>query len=1010
MSVAGHHHRDSIGSTASLAIYQRHIDASTAKYTSKLDGSIQNLARVRLEAGRTRGSHEGASEVARRLGEDKHVFALLEKCFIESPTTEKGIERFAAEMKIKLTTAWKGYYPGKEKQLDEKIDKVIHHLVTHAGSSATKIERRANGFKEAAGAIREKGVVVVANEHRQIFDAGLKGLEDRVLNLIKDRSQGRSLETSKLVAALYQGYGEEFLQSGGPLVKLHDAFCKSQMRAANPREIQFMMVRNLASRLAEEKGYSSEDANRKAYHITQKLYELSKTEIADHLDHITGYLEAADVSPDYVKQQIALHPKPELATILSAPAADKALQQARLREAKGNLQLATRVDSRLSTALQNIPKGTSSSAIADKLDSFLLREMIRSSLASTGDIEGGYDRSRLLNDLSAGFYARFISNEDSVLRRLIPQGEKSLDSKLAKVGEAILASIDQRFSDDELKILLKERQALNGLPAELAALGAPERQQIVRYGLERAVESRKSYEAAWQLFEEKVDQHMTRKKGTNSYKSSEDTIKDIFADPESQDIGERLVRGYYETSDKKSSNSFQMECFHRFQGILARKDEDYYFRNAQEPEKGKTKPQDLFKEMMKKLGVSDPKTLDTESCGLGKKGSLSDFERFRQEAIRSDLAPWLLSRVSSEIIEEALDHFQAVEAPRVPMTSDPAAREFNASVWADYGAEREARFVRAGSTVSSLTGTGEEDDFEAEDHVSVADERRSVHTVKIDATSDRHVEGLANQTLSKAAEDRPGSERHSATLRRGSVGGSRPGSQRSASPDSVASEVVKEEVTVKAAVIRPAAPPPPPLSAPVGKPGASTGRPVAPPPPPPVAESSVAPQPPIPNDGPSNPDAKALNTPFPPPPPPPVGKPSIPPPPLGQPGAPEGQTVAPTTVPRMGLASGLADTIKAGTTLKTVSKEDTTPPKPVDPRNAMLAGIKDGVVKLKSAQERKSTEPKVSSQVEQTGGGLLGLMASEMSKRRFNMGEVENDSDSDSDSGWSDDEDDKSVN
>lgn len=697
MSIADSSRGGSVPSMA-LAASTGRAGGGKHQYLTKLDRSIEQLAKITLGGGATGKGHESASNVAKRLGEAGHVFSLLERCLIETKTTEEGLILFRTQMAERLKESWKGHYAGKPERLQAKVDEVIHTLMTNAGPYTEKLARRAGGFKEALIEVGSKGLEAVANENEVVLKAFTRNLEDRILAIMRHRSEGSSMETTRLVSALYEGYGASEIAKGGPIARLHKLLCKSEMREANPRELQFLLIRNLAERFHKEKGYKPEDANRKAFHIVQELFERGKSETAAQLDYIHGYIEAVGVNPGYIQHQRDLRLSAPVGALLAVEPAGAVAQAAQHFEALSRLRRDDSLDAGLRTALSGLSSGTSSAAIVDKIvaNPELVRGLILTCIANADVMGGAKDpvRGQLLSVIEVGFSRRFIEDDSSVLRSVITAGRKPIQEKLAKVCEALTDHIKSKMSDEELLDYYKQVASLRD-GAE-AVLSEADRAALSRGALDRGVSRSQQYEKDWASLETLVDNYMNKKSGGSSYQSSDVVMAAIFGD--TPELGQRLVKGYYSISDDTNPTAFQLEFYHRMQAILARKDEAYYFRGS-DKEAGNRKTKDLFSEFMKHLGVTSLDTLAQVPFEVGATRHLSAYEVARREALRENM----MGKASCAVIVEARAYFDA----QLKGKPTEARRGFDEGVLGEYGVSFDPGFmlVRSDSRLS-LASTG----------------------------------------------------------------------------------------------------------------------------------------------------------------------------------------------------------------------------------------------------------------------------------------------------------------
>jgi hypothetical protein len=286
--------------------------------------------------------------------------------------------------------------------------------------------------------------------------------------------------------------------------------------------------------------------------------------------------------------------------------------------------------------------------------------------------------------IAGGFRSHFVDDGASVLRSVITAGRKPIEEKLGKVGESFMEYVTSKFSDEELLDMYKEVKSLNS--AAEKSLTAEDRVSLEKWALDQGVAKAQGYEAAWAGLEALIDRYMN-KKSRGSYQSAEVVMAAVFGD--SPEIGAELVGGYYGVSDETSPQAFQLEFYHRMQGILARKDEDYYFRGS-DTEAGNRKTKDLFSEFMKKLGVNDLSTLANVPYAVGATRHLSKYEGLRRTALREKA----VAKVPARHVEEVRRYIAAQEMARASVATDAGSMiGFDTSVLGEYGFSAEPRFV-----------------------------------------------------------------------------------------------------------------------------------------------------------------------------------------------------------------------------------------------------------------------------------------------------------------------------
>lgn len=613
-----------IGTSASPDM-SAHFAAAERKYDKRLEDGIAKIRSMAIQGGRTGAGHESTDSVAKRIVEEGHVFCLLEKCLIRSSNFLEGIDLFSTEMKAALKEAWRSHYANPA-DLDSKVDKVVAKLVATQSQRADWLSRRVQGYKDARAMASSGSIARRCDGYERNCEVASKRLCDRLMSVARHRSDGASAETSRLVQIALSLYSPEENKMGSPFFQIWDQHCKAHLTAANPRDVVFDLAGQLAERLHNEKGYTVEDATRKAFHIVQRIVDGSKAEIAAHFSYMEGFLQSLGLSRRFIETQKGLLFAPDHARLMEASTPSDELLAGYKGNVRATLSQGAQLMERYGVAFDRVAEGESTKNLLKRFDDSMTRDTISLCLASAPTLPTEYDRTAVLAAISAGFTARLVDMPNTLKDKVKPRAS-SAEEKMGKLRDAFAADIVAKLPDSELRSLYQQMRPLRGYVAR--ALEPTQQQQIERYKFDRALEAHDAHESAWQQFGEVIDRVLQKKAGSEAYLSSHETLE------VAQRGGfpmESLVQRFYALNGKSDPAAFRLEFVSRMQRILRHKDEQYYF--ISNPDKAREKIDDLYKDFMTRLGVTDLRVLETPTFSfVGRGKEVSNFENIRREAV-----------------------------------------------------------------------------------------------------------------------------------------------------------------------------------------------------------------------------------------------------------------------------------------------------------------------------------------------------------------------------------------
>lgn len=311
----------STGSSITRSVIARemgpHFEDVRRHHIGELDGRIAEISKTPLTNGKRGG--DTPSSIAGRLADDAHVFSLLEKCLIETRSPDDGRAVFMKQLKDYLKAAWASTLSGPA--LDDRVTQVVDHLMREYSTQTGLAQQRVEGFKQAQALTTPKAIVEASVQNEERLEVTQTRLCRELMNLVTHRTAGTSLKTEKLVAQTLARYSSAEMASGSPFVQMWESYSKSHGKEASVYEVGHVLMRNIAKQLQTDKGYSEEDALRKAYHIVHEIIKLAEPERATKIGVVQGYVKALGPISTDVKLLVELAKGKRLPNVESMPSA-----------------------------------------------------------------------------------------------------------------------------------------------------------------------------------------------------------------------------------------------------------------------------------------------------------------------------------------------------------------------------------------------------------------------------------------------------------------------------------------------------------------------------------------------------------------------------------------------------------------------------------------------------------------------------------------------------------------
>lgn len=311
--------RASVGSVAQT-------EEVKAKYKSGLDQRIAGIgSHIEEQAAQLKSSKDFKTHFASKLVEDPSVLALLEKCHLETSDPAQAQAQFRSSILTHVQGAVGALTHKNEAERQVKIDQTMNELMH-------KLEPHLQGVRDGAQKTSQLERFC-SNAHATEMSIR-ESLTGFIARRIEHRNDGRSTESSKLADEFCGDYkrltGDK---KSEPFLDLWRAHCQASGKMVKPEELKAELFNGLSKQLAEEKGYTPEDANRKAWHLLEGITTPAKAAIASEETYLSGFVFGMAANPEALK---AFHHETD---VVKSSHMDNSAQMLQLAKASGRASL-----------------------------------------------------------------------------------------------------------------------------------------------------------------------------------------------------------------------------------------------------------------------------------------------------------------------------------------------------------------------------------------------------------------------------------------------------------------------------------------------------------------------------------------------------------------------------------------------------------------------------------------------------------------------------------------------
>jgi hypothetical protein len=256
----------------------------------------------------------------KQLLDNEGVHALIDKCHIEAKSPKEAQDAFRASMLAHVQAVVGARTHRSESARQTQIDETMEALMS-------QFEPCFRGLKEGAeasstlSATCSSAMETVRGINREFSDFVARSTEHR-------SDARRSTDASTLMRTFRDGCKRRSRTTTEPFFDLWRSRSIAMGAMANPQEIKHELFETISKQLMTDKGYSPEDASKKAWHLVQEFSAPAQAAIEAETSHLSSYIFALGANPAAL---FAFHHQDQAAAALAYTAPSAAGDSTRLK-------------------------------------------------------------------------------------------------------------------------------------------------------------------------------------------------------------------------------------------------------------------------------------------------------------------------------------------------------------------------------------------------------------------------------------------------------------------------------------------------------------------------------------------------------------------------------------------------------------------------------------------------------------------------------------------------------